>query len=81
MGEIFKKTKHIAFHILHPQGDISSKRFWGGVLVTNSIFLSWFRSDQKDLINGFLLYGCTLLGAGILDKLTDKKEGTLDASK
>lgn len=63
------------FKELHSrEGSISSKRFWGGVLIVNSIVLSYIHFNLQELISSFLLAGVGLLGAGIADHLKGMKD-------
>jgi len=73
MTKLINKLTEFTNSILSPNGDLSAKRFWGGVIIANCVVLSWITPENKDLILGMLAYGSLLLGAGIIEKFKDKK--------
>lgn len=71
---IFTGMNNFIKEMLDPNGKISAKRFWGGVIITNCLAMMWVEDNKDNLIIGVLIYGVALLGAGILEGITNKKK-------
>ena len=71
--------------ILSRDGSLSSKRFWGGILIVNAVVLSYTHTTAEELIGSFLLFGTGLLGLGlgeqIQKRVADKMKKVEDNEK
>ena len=48
----------------------SSKRFWGGILITNAIAMAWTNNSNYTMI---LSVGVALIAAGLIESFRTKK--------